>query len=203
MVETWPERRDTRAHSKIGDDAVSKVLAEVILIAITLLLALLVLLLFFLPGFNSGYETPRVIIIKAIYHTNEDPPYRLNNDSRIVLYHNGTSPFFNDDLRAAIYVNGRRVNAIIETLNGQKFISTHHFGVQKISGSGCQGKTWEPGEKLVIDLADNTIHEGDSVTVEIIDKKTNSTISRDVYGQDTNKKEEWWRCSLPYPIGCV
>ncbi len=175
-----------RAGFRSGDvcegenQAVSKVVAELLLIALTMLLALLVLLLFSMPNLGlPAPEPPRIFAIKAIYHENEGHPYLLNNDSRIVLVNEGQEAFGNAGLRAEIYVNGVRTRAVIETLNGHSFISTHHYGVQWIGGSGCSGEEWSPGEKIVIDLADNTIRPGDLVRVDVVNRSMNKTVSRD------------------------
>jgi hypothetical protein len=153
-------------------------LATILLVAITLLLALLVLLLCPTLQFDFGEVTrpPAFIEILSVIHTNEQGA--LNYDSRVVLLHNGTKEYPNDDMTATFYRNGKKLSCTIETLNGYNFIKTHHFGVQTIGGTGCRGDKWNPHEKIVIDFTDGTFHPGDTITVEIYQKPKNLLISR-------------------------
>ncbi|MDH7593487.1 MAG: hypothetical protein QHG99_03915 [Methanomicrobiales archaeon] len=183
-----------------SQEATSPTIANVLLVAITIILAILVLLLFSLPYFSYFAEPPRIIEIKAIYHSSEIAPYQLNYDSRVVLLHNGSEYLLNDHIRAEIFLNGVRIPAVVDTLNGHHFIATRHYGVQWIGGSGCSGDYWQPGEKLVIDLADGTIHEQDEVRVDIIERATNRTISRDIFRQQGGRAPPPWRYCLPYPL---
>jgi hypothetical protein len=164
---------------KHSESANSQSIATILLIAITLLLALLVLLLFHLPPLEWGSEPPVIIEIRGIYHSDQPSGALPNFDSRIILFHAGSTPFENDLLEARIYRGGNLLNCRISTLNGHNFISTHHFGVQTISGTGCQDTLWKPGEKIAIDLSDNTLHPGDVVQVDIREKPGGTVISRD------------------------
>lgn len=160
------------------DRGSSNPLATILLVAITLLLALLVLLLCPSLQFDFGevMKPPSFIEIRSIIHTNDQGA--LTYDSRVVLFHNGTKSYPNDDLTATFYKNGQKVPCVIETLNGFKFIKTHHFGVQTMSGTGCREDKWNPHEKIAIDFADGTFHPGDTITVEIYQKPKNILISR-------------------------
>lgn len=158
----------------------SSTTATLLLVALTITLAALVLLLFHLPSLDWNAAKPLPIIeIRAVYHTSEDMPYRLNYDSRIVLVHNGTASLENRPLKARIYKNNVLLPASITTLNGHDFISTAHYDVQWIGGAGCSGSLWTFGEVLVIDLSDNTLHPDDRVRVEILSGPLNSLISKD------------------------
>jgi hypothetical protein len=66
-------------------------------------------------------------------------------------------------------------------MNGYKFVSTHHFGVQTMGGLGCSGITWDPKEKITLDFSDNTFHPGDNLRVDIFMKQSGSLVSRDSY----------------------
>jgi hypothetical protein len=143
-----------------------------------MLLALLVLLMFHLPALSWGYGPPPVFVISEIYHTSDQYPYPMNLDSRVVLFHNGTIVAYNDEIRAFFYRNEMPLPAVITTMNGYNFIQTRHFGVQWMGGSGCSEDTWSPGERLVIDFSDGTIHPGDVIRVDIIQKKSGVVISR-------------------------
>jgi len=159
---------------------VSPVIATILLVALTLLLALLVLLLFSLPSWGVG-EPPAIIVIRNIDHRSDLRPYTLNYDSRVVLVNTGTASYENKLLRATFYRNRVVLTAVISTFDGHEFISSRHFGVQWMGGSGCSGGTWTPGESTVIDFTDGTFRPGDLVQVDIIDAISNRTISRHRY----------------------
>lgn len=162
-----------------GEKGDSQSLATILLVVIVMILALLVLLLFHLPPLTwQDPAPPAVFQIRAIYHHNEISPFALNYDSRILLVHNGTGEMENDALRAYLFKNGVALNASILTMNGHNFISTPHYGVQWMGGSGCSGMYWSPGETLVIDLKDGTIRPGDRVRVDIAERSTDRIISR-------------------------
>jgi len=167
-----------------GDQhAVSHTQAVILLIAITILLALLVLLMLRFPEFswNAPSEPPEIIIITSVYHVSDRPPNAMNYDSRVILRHNGTERLENDALAAAFYRNEEPVNCRIETLNGHLFISTRHYGVEVMWGSGCSGTYWNPGEKTGIDFTDGTFRPGDRVRVDVIEKSTGNVVSRHTF----------------------
>ena len=151
------------------------------MVALTLLLALLVLLLFSLPSSWQTGEPPAIFVIRSIEHRSDREPHALNFDSRVILVHNGTGTYQNSDLYAIFYRNQVPLNAVISTLNGYDFISTRHYGVQWMGGSGCSDSTWTPGESTVIDFTDGTFHQGDRVQVDILETASNRTISRHRY----------------------
>lgn len=148
------------------------------MVAITILLAALVLLFMFIPSFNLSVFTadPSFLEIKSVRHVSESGV--MNYDSHITLYHNGTLKYRNDELYAQIYRNHEKLPCVIETLNGYNFISSHHFGVQTISGLGCSNEWWNPGEKIAIDFTDGTFHPGDLITVEVYQRPKPTLVSR-------------------------
>jgi flagellin-like protein len=164
-------------HSPDPSRGISPVIATILLVALTILLAMLVLLLFFLPSWDLS-EPPPIFIIRNIDHRSDREPHLLNYDSRVVIVHNGTETYQNGPLQAVFYRNRALLNAVIPTLNGYQFISTRHYGVQWIGGSGCSGNTWTPGESTIIDFTDGTFHPGDLVQMDIIDSVSNKTLSR-------------------------
>lgn len=148
-----------------------------LLVAITLLLAALLLLLLDFPSFYPAtMVTPSFLQILRVSHTDEEG--YLNYDSRVILVHNGTDPLENRNLSAQVFRNDLRIPAEIGTLNGDLFISTHHFGVQTMGGLGCSGPTWLPGEKISIDFTDGTFHPGDLVRVDIYRNPGGALVSR-------------------------
>jgi len=158
-------------------EAVSPQIGVILMIAICVLLAALVILMFRLPVFAVPNNiTPSYLEICGIYHTDEHGI--LNYDSRVILLHNGSERLENAGLRAEFFRNGIKIPATIETLNGNKFIASHHFGVQTMGGLGCSGKFWNPKEKIAIDFSDKTFHPGDTVRVDIYMKGSGELISR-------------------------
>ena len=148
------------------------------MVAIAVLLAALVILMFQFPDifYDPIHPLPSFLEISGVYHTDEHGI--LNFDSRVILMHNGTERLENGALRAEFFRNGTKISALITTLNGNEFISTHHYGVQTMGGLGCSGLYWDPKEKIVIDFSDNTFHSGDTIRVDIFMKNSGELISR-------------------------
>jgi hypothetical protein len=164
------------------DDGSSYQIGIILLVAITCLLALIVLLMLQIQPFtwNMEKEIPVIFTITSIKSIDELTGQQ-NYDSRVLLFHSGNEDIQNKNLKAKFLKNGQPVSCTIATMNGHDFISTSHYGVQWMGGSGCSGATWSPGEQICIDFSDGTFHPGDSVQMDIIDKGTNITISRHVY----------------------
>lgn len=162
-----------------NDQALSQPVAVLLLVAITVILAAMVLLLFHLPSFNLGIATPSFLQILHVYH--QDEKGYLNYDSRIILVNTGTSFFDNKNLRAEFFRNGTKIPAVIETMNGDLFISTHHSGIQTMGGLGCSGPTWLPQEKISIDFSDGTFHPGDQIRMDVFQKPSGTLISRHMF----------------------
>ncbi|NTV00039.1 MAG: hypothetical protein HGA55_02820 [Methanoregulaceae archaeon] len=156
------------------DRAVSQILAVILLVAIVILLAALLFLMIHIPSFDLDTirKTPSFIEILGVFHENE------NYDSRVILIHNGTGDLNNSLLWAEFYRNGKKLPAVIETMNGHDFVGSHHNGVQTMGGLGCSGPTWCPGEKISIDFTDATFHPGDQVRVDIFIHPENTLVSR-------------------------
>ena len=166
-----------------NEDGSSHTIAIILLVAITIILFVLILLfcLRFFPMFEWKITTiPAIFVITNVVHV-DDYNGKLNYDSRLIITHKGTISYKNSNLKATIYRNGKPLNCVIGTLNGNEFIKTVHYGVQWIGYAGCSGATWAPGEMSAIDLTDGTFHPGDTAQIDIIDKSTNQVISRHVY----------------------
>jgi len=159
-----------------NDQAVSPVIGVILMVVLVILLAALLLLSIQLPSFEFPPKDPSFIEIRRFYH--EDEKGRLNYDSRVTLYHNGTEELDNSKLKAEFYCNGKKLAAVIDTMNGHEFITTHHQGVQTMGGLGCTGITWSPGEKIIIDFSDGTFHPRDQVRVDIFMKTSGVLVSR-------------------------
>ena len=165
-----------------NENAVSQPLGVILMVAVTILLALIMLLMMniHLPAWNPDKGIPEIFTITSIESSDEITGH-LNFDSRVIILHTGVSAFQNNNLKARFFKNGQPVSASIITMNGHDFISTSHFGVQWMGGSGCSGTTWSPGERICIDFSDGTFHPGERVQVDIIDKEKDLVISRHTY----------------------
>jgi hypothetical protein len=151
-------------------------------VAITFLLALLVLLMVQIQPFawNTEKEIPAIFTISAIKGVDEITGH-MNYDSRMLLLHTGTAEYQNRNLKAKILKNGELLSCSITTMNGDDFISTSHYGVQWMGGSGCSGDYWSPNEQIRIDFSDGTFRPGDVVQIDVIDKVTDVIISRHAF----------------------
>ena len=169
------------AYSRQDEDS-SYPIGVILLVAITCLLALLILLMIRIPPItlNMEREIPVIFAITSLESVDELTGY-MNYDSRMLIRHTGMEDYQNKNLKAKFFKNTQPVTCTIATLNGHDFISTYHTGIQWMGGSGCSGVTWSPGEQICIDFSDGTFHPGDNIQMDIIDKVTNSTISRHLY----------------------
>jgi len=162
------------------DSALSHPVSVLLLVAITVMLAALVALLIDLPSFSPGIiGTPSFLQILGIYHNDEQG--RLNYDSRIILINNGSDSLGNKNLTAEFYRNGIKIPVVVETMNGDLFISTRHYGIQTMGGLGCSGPTWLPKEKISLDFSDGTFHPGDTIRIDIFSKTSGRLVSRDTF----------------------
>jgi len=129
---------------------------------------------------QAGIDPSRFQFIRiiAIRHAG-DPFSTACDDSCILLIHEGNGPLENDGLSTIILRNNEKIQANITTMNAKRFLSTKHYGVENLSGPGSKGSSWDPGEEIWIDLAEESIKAGDLVTVRIIDKTADLVISED------------------------
>lgn len=157
-------------------DANSNVTANILLVLITIVLAALILLMIPEMGLYQPEDEPPVIF-EIIDINSEEPDY----DSRIILRNNGINMYENRFLSADIYFSQGEEKCTVETFNGHDFISTHHFGIQTMEGSGCRDDYWCTREKIALDLSDKTIHPGDMIKIDFYSGEKNELISRDTY----------------------
>jgi hypothetical protein len=170
------------AYSRHEDEASSYPIAVILMVAITCMLALLILLMIRIPpmSLNMEREIPVIFEITSLESVDELTGH-MNYDSRVLIRHTGIEDYPNKNLKGKFLKNTQPLTCSIGTLNGHDFISTSHTGIQWMGGSGCSGATWSPGEQICIDFSDGTFHPGDSIQLDIINKETNSTISRHFY----------------------
>ncbi|MDV4343227.1 type IV pilin [Methanoculleus sp. YWC-01] len=160
------------------ENALSSTHGVLLMVAVTIILAALVLLmvLAMIPSWSWTEPPQSPIIVTGIAHTSEDTG-KLTYASRVTLKNNGSTAYENDCLKAVFYKNGQIV-CIVQTLNGNLLISSHHYGVRFLEGEGCRTRYWNPGEEMIADLSDGTLYPGIEVTVEIVDKRDEKAVSK-------------------------
>ena len=160
------------------DNGDSHVIGEFILIAVGIILAGILLLycLGMLNGFfpRSALAPPYIKIISVLHTT---PQGNMNLASRIFIENTGTKEYNNRNLAAVFLKNGEEQYAVINTLHGEGFIPTEHFGVATIGGSGCRGEYFSPGEMIEINLKDGLYKPGDEVELRIYEKSADTALT--------------------------
>ena len=148
------------------------------MVAITVILAILLLLVLLgmIPSWSWAEPSLPPIVITDIVHTS-GATGELTYASRVYLLNNGSTVYENDCLRAVFYRDGQRT-CTISTLNGHRFISSHHIGSQHLKGAGCRSHYWNPGEVMEVNLNNDTLPPGVMVTVEIVDRLTGKVVSK-------------------------
>ena len=173
------------------DHAGSPIIGIVAMMSITIILAALVLLLCL--GFHilqAEAQVPAIFVMERIVHVN---PYGiLDYDSYVVIRNAGKKPYDNRNLNAKVYRNGIHLTCDIPSMNGNTYLPTHHFGVQKLGGLGSQGTMWYPGATLFIDYAKGTFHPEDTIVFEVYDTTTGQILSRDTYPPEKKYTVKWF-----------
>jgi len=167
--------------SKKGDDGVSPVIAELLLLALALILCALLAACLMnyscTPLVPSPSEPPEILAIVSVDHYNDK---KLTFASKVKLRNIGTKPLVNQNYSAEVYINDVKQYVIINTLQAHDFIDTHHFGISTISGSGPTGYEWEPGNSGDFDLLDSMVQPGCTLRIDIIRKEDGKVISRSI-----------------------
>lgn len=158
------------------ETAVSPIIGALLMVALVVLLALILLSL---PHLCDPLP-PTAIEVVLIHDYNEKGTV-LNYDSRVLLRYLGTERLPNRPLSARFYVDDRLIKSEISTFHGESFIPTHHYGVERMEGLGCQGELWVPGAFVLIDIKDGTFRPGQAVRLDVADARTGCVISRDYY----------------------
>lgn len=149
------------------------------MVAVTVIVALLILAMFPFPRLCNPFP-PTQIEVVMIHDYNEERTC-INYDSRVLLRYIGAAPLQNRFLSARFYVDDVPIRSFITTFHGQDFIPTHHFGVERMGGLGCQGEKWEPGATVLVDFKDGTFKPGQVIRTVFLDSPTGCIISQDEY----------------------
>jgi hypothetical protein len=169
----------------------------ILLTGITVILAMLVLILcsgFQMPhGDPSG---PTVFKIAAVTFIPDSD--RVNVRGFVTLTNTRSENYRNRYLKVITYVNGRKADCNIPTLNNHLFSTLNHFGVWHLWGVGTWGNrdnplsVWPGHSDISIEYKKGMLHPGDTVTLEIIDTRTNRVVSRDTWPGPGKYDTQWF-----------
>lgn len=163
----------TSDESRKCSDANSNVISTILLVVLTVILA--AVLCSIALGFFADYSAGDADANENIKIINVIPP-ESTGVWCVILENVGDDNIPNRDYNATVYINGiRKRGVVIETLNAHDFIPTHHYGVQRIRGSGAVNDNWNKKETIVFLIANKEIHYGDLLKIEIYNK-LNSTL---------------------------
>lgn len=172
---------------------VSPVIGCLLLVALVFILAL-ILFLAYLGMFSNLFGpfalAPPLIKVTSVLHTTPQGAMKLA--SRVFIENTNMVEYKNRDLMAVFLRNGEELYAVINTLHGEGFIPTQHFGVSTIGGSGCRGEYFSPGEKIEINLKNGYYAPGDQVELRIYQKSGDRSMSPFI-GNPANMRDmnEW------------
>ncbi len=179
------------------DRAMSPVISIVLATAIAFILAMLVLLLCLGFGMPHADPTaPRVFKIASITYIPDSSGTHVRGF--VTVTNAGSENYRNRYLKVITYVNGKKANCNIPTLNNQLFCSLNHDGVWHLYGVGTWGNqdhatsVWPANSDISIEYKKGILRPGDRLTLEVIDTTTNQIISRDTYPEPKKYDTQWF-----------
>jgi len=179
------------------DRASSPIFGIILLIGITVILAILVLLLcsqFQMPGGDP--TVPDIFKIKSITFVADKDG--TNMRGFVTLSNTQTVNYRNRYLGVVTYINGEKSPCHIPTLNNELFCKSSHIGVWHLQGVGTWGgmnkptSVWPGHSDISIEYKKGMLHPGDTVTLEVIDTRTNQIISRDTWPEPEKYDTQWF-----------
>jgi hypothetical protein len=180
-----------------SERAGSPIIGSILVLGILFILVLLVLLMCL--GFQMPAVDPPVPGIFKIVSLTFIPDSSGTQVRGVVTVTNTQSENYrNRNLRVITYVNGRKANCNIPTLNNQLFCSLNHYGVWHLSGVGTHGNkdhpssVWPSHSDIAIEYKKGILHPGDNITLEVMDTMTNRIISRDTWPEPQKKYTTQW-----------
>ncbi len=186
------------------EESSSETIANLLMLVVAIILAA-VILTAVLGYFNFFYDlsVPCVFQIQSVKHTDDHGV--MNNNGLVSLINIGDVDYINYQLFARTYVNGDE-KEVIQSMNNDEFIGTHHFDVWHLIGPGTHGNShfltsrWYAGQPVFIDYKNGLIHPGDTIVIEVYDKSTGNIISRDTWPRtDPRNTTEWWVSRFIHP----
>jgi hypothetical protein len=179
------------------DRASTHITSIILMIGITFVLAMLVLLLCL--GFLISQGDAQIPDFFKIVNVNHfDDNGKLDYNSYVVIKNTGKNSYRNLFLYVKLFVNGKPVDCNLMTLNADAYCHSFHYGVDTIGGLGAEGgmkeplSKWYPGQELYIDFSDGTFRPGDTIQIEIYDRKSGNLISRDTYPPAKKYTTKWF-----------
>jgi len=171
-------------------------MAMVLVIGIVFILTMLVLLLCL--GFQMPHEDPSVpVVFKIALITYVPDSSRTHVRGIVTITNTGPENYRNRYLKVITYVNGRKANCNIPTLNNNLLDTLNHNGVWLVWGVGTHGSpnsptsVWPARSDISIEYKKEIMHPGDRITLEFIDTTTNQIISRDTWPHTTERGAQW------------
>jgi hypothetical protein len=167
------------------------------MIGIVFILAMLVLLI------CLGYQMPQgdpsfPVIFRIATITYIADSDGIHYRAFVTVTNTASINYRNRYLKVVTYVNGNNANCNIPTLNNDLFCTLNHDGVWHLYGVGTWGNrdfptsVWPGHSDISIEYKKGIIQPGDSVTLDVIDTRTNQIISRDTYPEQKKYTTRWF-----------
>jgi hypothetical protein len=179
------------------DRAGLPVIGIVLMTGIVIILVMLVLLMCL--GFQMPHGDPSVPVVFKIasitYFPESDGPQVRGF---VTVTNTRSENYRNRYLSVITYVNGRKADCNIPTLNNDLFCSLNHYGVWHLYGVGTWGNrdyptsVWPGHSDIAIEYKKGIMRPGDSVTLEVIDTRTSRILSRDTYPEPEKYTTRWF-----------
>jgi hypothetical protein len=180
-----------------SDRAVSPVIGAIVIMTITIIIAIIVLLMCL--GFHLPRGEDQVPVIFKIAAVTFVPDSSGKNVRAFVTVTNiRPENYRNRYLKVITYVNGRNANINIPTLNNDLICNSNHAGLYHLWGLGTHGDIdsslaiWPGKSDISLEYGKGVIRQGDTITLEVIDTRTNQIISRDTYPAPEKYTTQWF-----------
>jgi flagellin-like protein len=179
------------------DRAGSPVTGVLLVLGITIILAMLVLLM--CMGFRMPQgegQVPDIFKIASVTYIPESSGIQMRGF--VTITNTRPENYRNRYLRVVTYVNDRKANCNIPTLNNDLFCSISHDGVWHLYGVGTRGNrnfptsVWPGNSDISIEYKKGILRPGDSITLEFIDTRTNRIISRGTWPEPEKYTTQWF-----------
>ncbi len=180
------------------DSGSSPIVAVLLLVGITIVLAMLVLILCNgLLSQNIDSSVPVIFRITSVKFITDSGGTGVRGF--VTLTNTASKNYQNRYLGVVTYVNGRKADCNIPTLNNQLFCSLNHYGVWHLYGVGTWGNkdsptsVWPGHSDIAIEYRNGIMRPGDHLAIEVIDTTTGRIISRDTYPQGSPDAQWFYR----------
>lgn len=169
----------------------------VLLLGITIVLAAIVLVICSQFTLAWGDQSvPAIFRIKSVTFVSDKDG--TNERGFVTLTNTQTKNYRNRYLRVVTYINGEKSSSNIPTLNNELFCKSGHTGVWHLWGVGTWGgmnsatSVWPGSSDISIEYSKGILHRTDSITIEVLDTRTNRILSRDSYPGTSLHDARWF-----------